>query len=201
MIRPCWSSSAAQPAYSEIQVEPELFEAAACHWIEHDLMIPLCSFCLQLPEDGRRKNHIRRHGIAFGHSSSIIPSILLFFFPFDASAYNFTVGRNDLPLIDVTSHHSFMVQRLGNGELERFLSCAFPFCFLILDVRRLIPKFRPLQTSGFGVSAAHPSIICSLCSEFVEMSSSARQSSGLESGQHLLQHAMDCIAEGWAKDH
>lgn len=143
MIRPCWSSSAAQPAYSEIQVEPKLFEAAACHWIEHDLMIPLCSFCPQLPEDGRRKNHIRRHGIAFGHSSSIIPSILFFFFPFDASAYNFTVGRNDLPLIDVTSHHSFMVQRLGNGELERFLSCAFPFCFLILDVCHLISKLRP----------------------------------------------------------
>jgi hypothetical protein len=41
VIRPCWSSSAAQLAYTEIQVELEPIKAAACHWTEHDLMIPL----------------------------------------------------------------------------------------------------------------------------------------------------------------
>lgn len=165
MIQPCWSSSAAQLAYAEIQVELELFKAAACHWTEHDLMIPLALSARNCQKTAEENNTPYTSAWDYpGHSSSLIPSILLFFFPFDASACT-TVGRNDLPLIDVTSHHSFMVLRLGNGELERFLSCAFPFCF-ILDMRRLIPKLRPLQV-GSGLSAAHSSNICSLL-EFVK---------------------------------
>jgi hypothetical protein len=108
------------------------------------------------------------------------------------------VGRNDLPLIDVTSHPSFMVLRLGNGELERFLSCAFPFCF-ILDMCRLIPKLRPLQV-GSGLSAAHSSNICSLLELFnVESCEVIYWSRFGTAFTCWLQHAIDCMAEEWAK--
>jgi len=151
-------------------------------------MIPLALSAPRLSEDGRRKKHnIRRHGITLGHSSSLIPSILLFLFPFDASAYNFDCGRNDLPLIDVTSHHSFMVLRLGNGELERFFVLCFP---ILLPYHRRAPS--NTKTSSFAneriraLFAAHLPIICSLYLEFIELSSSAGQSTGLGFEQHSV---------------
>lgn len=118
MIQPCWSSSGAQLPYTEIQVELELSQAA-CHWTEHDLLIPLALSARSCQKTAEENQIKRRHGIyPWSLFLSLIPSILLFFFLFDASAC-MTAGRNDLPLIDVTSHHPFMVQRLGNGELER----------------------------------------------------------------------------------
>lgn len=45
-------------------------------------------------------------------------AILFFFVPFRSfSLIHLTVGRNNLSLIDVTSHPSFMVLRLGTANL------------------------------------------------------------------------------------
>jgi hypothetical protein len=61
---------------------------------------------------------------------------------------NLTGGRNNLSLIDVTSHHSFMVLRLGFGELVRCLPCVLNYASSRHYIRRAPFNIIPGLSNG-----------------------------------------------------